>query len=78
MNKTARDKLHSVIKEVLGVEIADDLSMNTVSSWDSLRHLQLMAKIEEEFGLELDFKDTLAMTSLKSIVTVLEKYVGQK
>jgi len=78
MNKTTKDKLDNILKKVLQVEITDDLSMETVSGWDSLRHLQLMAKIEKEFGIELDFKDTLAMTNLNSIRGIVEKYVREK
>ena len=74
MNKTTRGKLSKIIKEVLGVVATDDLSMDTVSSWDSLRHIQLLAKIEHAFGIELDFKDTLAMTNMKSIRRVLDTY----
>ena len=75
MNK---EKLFNIIEEILGVEVTDDLSMNTVSAWDSLRHIRLISKIEEEFNIEIDFKDTLKMTSLESIINILEKYVGEK
>jgi len=54
----------------------EDLSMDTVPSWDSLRHIQLLAKIEQVFKVEIDFQDTLAMTNLKSIRKILEKYIG--
>ncbi|MEK7208957.1 MAG: acyl carrier protein [Patescibacteria group bacterium] len=78
MNKIIKEKLDNIIREVLGVKIVNDLSMETVSGWDSLRHIQLMAKIEKDFKIELDFKDTLAMTDLNSIRNILEKYVGKK
>lgn len=78
MNKIAEEKLRKIIKEVLGVDVTDNLSMDTVSGWDSLRHIQLMAKIEQVFGVEIDFQDTLAMTNLKSIRKILGKYIGGK
>lgn len=74
----AEEKLNNIIKEVLGVDAAEGLSIDTVPSWDSLRHIQLMAKIEQVFGIEIDFRDTLAMTNLKSIKKILEKYVSGK
>jgi len=76
MNKTSKEKLNNIIKEVLGVDAVEDLSMDTVPSWDSLRHIQLLAKIEQVFKVEIDFQDTLAMTNLKSIRKILEKYIG--
>ena len=78
MKTGIKEKLHNIIKEVLEVSITGDLSMNTVSGWDSLRHIQLIAKIEEDFDIEIDFKDTLQMISLESITNILEKYVGEK
>ena len=76
MTKIEKEKLNKIIKEVLGVDATDDLSMDTVPSWDSLRHIQLLAKIEQVFKVEIDFQDTLAMTNLKSIRKILEKYIG--
>ena len=78
MTKIEKEKLNKIIKEVLGVDATDDLSMDTVPSWDSLRHIQLLAKIEQVFKVEIDFQDTLAMTNLKSIRKILEKYIGGK
>lgn len=78
MNKVTKGKLFKIIKEVLGVNVTDGLSMDTVSSWDSLRHIQLLAKIEHAFKIEVDFQDTLAMTSVKSIKQVINKYQGEK
>ncbi len=78
MKQKIADRLNNIIREIFGVEPTADLAMNTVSNWDSLRHIQLMARIEEEFGLELDFKDTLAMTSLEVIKQVVGKYVSEK
>lgn len=78
MNKKTEEKLNNIIKEVLGVEATDDLSMDAVPGWDSLRHIQLLAKIEQAFEIEIDFRDTLAMTNMKSIRKILEKYLGEE
>ena len=75
--KKFRPGQEEIIKEILGVKIADTLSMESVAGWDSLRHIQLMAKIEKEFDIEIDFQDTLAMTSVQSIKEILEKYVDK-
>lgn len=78
MDKKTKERLNKIIKEILGVEVTDDLSMDNVAGWDSLRHIQLMAKIEKEFGVEINFKDTLTMTDIKSIGKILEKHVHKK
>ncbi|KKU13880.1 MAG: Acyl carrier protein [Candidatus Magasanikbacteria bacterium GW2011_GWC2_45_8] len=78
MNKKIEEKLAKIIKEIFGVKITDSLSMDSVEGWDSLRHIQLMAKIEKEFDIEIDFQDTLAMTNIKSIKEIIEKYTDKK
>ena len=78
MNKKTKEKLYNVLEEVLGVKITENLLMDDVPSWDSLRHIQLLAKIEQVFGIEIDFQDTLLMTNVKSIREILEKYINGK
>lgn len=78
MDKTTKEKLNKITKEIFGVEASDNLSMDDVPGWDSLRHIQLLVKIEKEFGVEIDFQDTLKMTNIKSIGKILEKYVHKK
>ena len=50
--------------------------MASVPSWDSLRHIQLLARIQQVFSIEFDFEDTLNMTTLKAIKEAIEKYSG--
>lgn len=49
-------RLLHTMAAVLGVgetELSDDSSPDTVSTWDSLNHLNLVMAIESEFGIEL-------------------------
>ena len=78
MNKEITEKLNKILQEVLETKVTDNLSMDNISSWDSLRHIQMLAKIEKIFGIDIDFQDTLAMTNIKSIREVMEKYVSKK
>jgi acyl carrier protein len=45
----------------------------TVSSWDSVGMVTLIALIEEEFGLVFKFEDHELMTSYSGILGVLEE-----
>ena len=38
-------------------EIQSDASPNTINSWDSLRHMNLIIGLEEEFDIEFDDED---------------------
>jgi len=35
-------------------EIDDDTSPDTMTAWDSLRHMNLILALEREFGIEFD------------------------
>lgn len=68
------DRLTDIIVEVLRVpraQIVDTLDMEATSTWDSLSHMQLIAAIEEEFGIDLDADEIVAMRSVANIRDVL-------
>lgn len=76
MNKATEQKLNAVLRDTLKIEtISDNLAMSSVPSWDSLTHLQLLAKIDEVFGIDVDFEDSITITSIKAIKKVVGKYV---
>lgn len=81
MTDTAKSqRLLDIVVEVLRVpraEITDELDMETTSTWDSLSHMQLIAAIEEEFGIELTADEIVVMRSVGQIRDLLQaKSVG--
>jgi acyl carrier protein len=67
-------RLTDIIVEVLRVprtEIDDALDMEATSTWDSLSHMQLIAALEDEFGIELTADEIVAMRSVGQIRDVL-------
>jgi len=78
MDKNIQATVYKILKDVLHVEISDDLTIDDVPSWDSLSHIQLLAKIDQAFDIEIDFEDTLSMTSVAIILTMVETYVAKK
>ena len=52
-----------------------ELEMSAVDTWDSLRHIQLMAAIEELFGIEIGFEDAVEMISVRQIIVIIGKYL---
>ena len=64
----------NIMREVLELErefSEAELTMETIDNWDSLSHLEIMAGIEEEFGIELDVDEMVEMTSLEAILRIL-------
>ena len=66
---------NEVFIKVIGVKtVSEEMEMNNIAEWDSLKQVQLIAELEEKLGIEFDFEDILTMTSVKKIKAVLNKY----
>lgn len=52
--------------------IDSEASMDTIPTWDSLRHMNLVLALEEEFKVSIPDEDAGNITSYKLIKLVLE------
>jgi len=74
-----KDKFTILFKKVMGIdEITNDLSMNNMRQWDSLKHVELLTEIEEVFDIEIELEDIVSMTNVTRILQVLSKYLSSK
>ena len=51
------ERIKGVMSSVFNVPISEiqrDASPHTINSWDSLKHMNLIVALEEEFGIEFD------------------------
>ena len=74
-------KIKQIFCNVLGVsesDVNDNTSYNSFEAWDSLKHLEFIAKLEEEFNIDIEMDDVIAMESFKKIKEIMEKYLGRK
>ncbi len=70
-----RVKYKSIFKESFQYEgDVEQLEYQGIAEWDSVGHMQLMAALEESFGIELDVDDIIDFSSFKKGITILEKY----
>ena len=65
-------KIMSTVFQLDKNEINDNSSMENVKSWDSLKHINLIISLEEEFDCEFPSDEVVQMISLKKILSVLE------
>ncbi|NVM79005.1 acyl carrier protein [Duganella sp. SG902] len=68
------DALKQVMATMLNVDAAtinEDSSMDNVPNWDSLRHMNLVLALEEEFKVTIPDEDAGNITSYKLIKLVL-------
>jgi len=70
------EKLKSVFSNLFTIKDADfndGLSMSMVDGWDSLKHMELIVTIENEFGIpKLEMDEIVEMTSIAKIKEVLQ------
>jgi acyl carrier protein len=69
-------KYNSAFLETFRVPEADlpQLKYQAVVAWDSVGHMQLMAALEESFGIELDIDDIIDFSSYEKGKQILGKY----
>ena len=75
MGEIMEKKLREVFEKILG-SYSIDMAMATAPRWDSLKHIQLLAALEKAFGITLNYKDTLRMTSVSAISAILPQYLS--
>ena len=52
-------------------QVTDELAMTDLEVWDSLKHMELIASLEEQLDIQLSFDDIVAMRSVGDIKRVL-------
>jgi acyl carrier protein len=71
------EKLKQVFCTVLSLsenEINDDLEYNTISTWDSVGHMKLIAELEDTYGIMMDTDDIIDLSSYGKAKEILKKY----
>ena len=69
--------LKRIFSESLGVDesiIQENLEYNTISEWDSIGHMALVAALEQDFEVMFDTDDIIEMSSVKKAKEILIKH----
>lgn len=68
------EKVFKILKDVLEM---DEVSMNTsqdnCENWNSLRHLNLVSELEDEFDLEFEPEEIAEMKSVNNIIEIIKE-----
>lgn len=74
-------KLKSTIAAILEIDessIDQNTSMDNVENWDSIRHMDLILAIEEEFGVSVPDEEAADLTSYPLIKLVVGDLIKDK
>lgn len=74
-------RILSIFCEELGLErdaVDDATAYDSTDAWDSLKHLQLVSRLEEEFGIELPVDDVIDMSTFKKVKEIIKRNTAGK
>jgi acyl carrier protein len=74
MSNTLEDRIKNVMSAVFELpidQITDDSSPDNIDGWDSLKHMNLVVALEDEFDVQFTDDNIIELINMKLIKTVL-------
>ena len=69
-------RVEEIFREELEVDdlvLTDETTADDVEEWDSLSHVQLVAAMEEAFGIEFKYREILSWENIGDLIDCIEK-----
>jgi acyl carrier protein len=70
------NRIKKVMSDIFNINpnlIGNDSSPDNIENWDSLKHMDLIVALEEEFGIEFTDEEIVDSMSYILIVNILKK-----
>jgi acyl carrier protein len=74
------ERVRGIVADVLRVpadQISRQSSPETLATWDSVQHLNLILALEQEFTLQFEPEEMDEMSSVDHILAILERKLGK-
>lgn len=68
-------KLTKVFREVFdddSIELTPETTANDIEDWDSIEHINLIAAVEDAFGMRFQMREVSAMKNVGEMVQIIE------
>ena len=78
--ESVQPKIYQLMSNVFEIpleEISEDSSLDSIESWDSIRHLNLILAIEEEFGITIPDEEVGNLVNYKLIELTINEQLGK-
>lgn len=72
-----KDKIKNIICDILNIKksaLTENSGIETIKQWDSLKHMQIITAIEEEYKIQFSEEDLIKSNNLKKIINSIKKY----
>ncbi|MBZ5612741.1 MAG: acyl carrier protein [Acidobacteriia bacterium] len=76
MTASTFERVRNIASDIFGVRadsITAESSPETIETWDSMQHLNLVLAIEETFGVQLEPEDIEQMKNIGAVAALVEK-----
>jgi acyl carrier protein len=69
-----RKQIGSILSEVLNIALPplDNPKREELANWDSLKHMELILRLEEQFDVRFSIREVAGIQSLDDIVEIIE------
>lgn len=74
------DKLKKLLSVLLGVEVErinNAASSETIVEWDSLKQMNIVVAVEDEFDIEFDEEESILSNSYQSLLELINSKTGK-
>ena len=75
-----KDRIFKIVGQVMDIpveQVNKDSSPDSVENWDSLKHMNLILALEEEFGITFSDQEIVEMLSLEIIIAIMKEKLGE-
>ena len=72
-----KDKYEKIFIKCFGLDkskLKKDVKYNSVPKWDSVGHMNMIAKLEDAFKISMEMDDIIDFSSYKVGIKMLKKY----
>ncbi|SHI35411.1 acyl carrier protein [Aquimarina spongiae] len=72
---TIKERISNVLTSILehsNFEMHDELTAKDVDGWDSLSHMMIITKIEEEFGIRFKLRELNKLKNMGALVSLVQ------
>lgn len=74
---TNKDKYDKVFMECFSLEkkeLENDVEYNSIQSWDSIGHMEMIAELEDMFNIMMETDDVINFSSYKKGFEIMANY----
>ena len=72
-------KLNEVFRDVLddeSITVSETTTADDIEEWDSLEHINLLAAVEQEFGMKFNMGQVVSMKNVGEMADIIMGQIG--